>query len=320
MIIYSTILIFFYEIGDKMQIDTASSLKENRRHGDTSFPSAVYRIERKACEQVLDCHWHEECEFFIVLEGAALFQLGTQYFQVQAGEAVYIHSGEIHAAHPIEGQGCTYAALVFDANFFNSSSFDSVQSQYILPWIKKEKTPPFHLTGDQGWSKRIIDTLISWITLIQTKPRGYQMLFKAQFYLMLYEIEAAQQWIKPKALNTIDDHKLERVKTVLRYIDQNYHQKILIKELALLVNMSEGHFCRFFKSYVHKTPVEYINNLRVRKAEKLLLQENKKILDIAFEVGFDHFSYFIKVFRDTLKCTPSKYRRNAFLIKQKEDV
>jgi AraC-like DNA-binding protein/mannose-6-phosphate isomerase-like protein (cupin superfamily) len=297
--------------GDTMQIESA--LKENRRHGDRSFPVAVYQLDIAPGEQVLECHWHEECEFFVMLEGSALFQIGTHYFQIKAGEAVYIHSGEIHAAHTIDGQACSYAALVFDANFFASSGFDSIQSQYILPWIKGEKMLPFHFKAHDSWSNQMINTLRDWTVLVETKPKGYELLFKSQFYMLLYEIEASQQWIKPQILSNQDAHKLERITTVLTYIDKHYAKKIAIKELAELINMSEGHFCRFFKSYVHKTPIQYMNALRVRKAEQLLLLHDKKIIDVALEVGFDHFSYFIKVFRDIMNCTPSEYRKRSLI-------
>ncbi|WP_424766501.1 helix-turn-helix transcriptional regulator [Paenibacillus sp. sgz302251] len=55
--------------------------------------------------------------------------------------------------------------------------------------------------------------------------------------------------------------------------------------------------------------MEYLNAYRIRKAAELLLQPERKISTVALDVGFDHMSYFVKVFRKTMKCTPSQFRR-----------
>jgi AraC-like DNA-binding protein len=60
-----------------------------------------------------------------------------------------------------------------------------------------------------------------------------------------------------------------------------------------------------------KTPVDYINSYRIRQAAALLQQSDRKISDIAMDAGFDNVSYFIKVFRKAMKCSPSEFRKGA---------
>ncbi len=90
---------------------------------------------------------------------------------------------------------------------------------------------------------------------------------------------------------------------------EHYKERILIQELASLIPMSEGHFCRFFKSIVKKTPVEYLNFLRVEKAMKRLEDPRIIIIDVASEVGFESPSYFIKTFKALKQMTPTDYRK-----------
>jgi AraC-like DNA-binding protein len=73
--------------------------------------------------------------------------------------------------------------------------------------------------------------------------------------------------------------------------------------------MSEGQFNRFFKAMTRTTPIEYLNAYRIKRAGEYLAMSDKKISAIAMDVGFDNLSYFIKVFRQTMKCTPSEYRK-----------
>lgn len=64
--------------------------------------------------------------------------------------------------------------------------------------------------------------------------------------------------------------------------------------------MSSGHFCRLFKKYTFKTPVQYINGVRLSAATDLLLESDRKVLDVAFDTGFNSLSYFIGVFKQSM--------------------
>ena len=86
--------------------------------------------------------------------------------------------------------------------------------------------------------------------------------------------------------------------------------KIYIEDLALEANMNVQYFCRFFKSVIGKTPVEYINSYRIEKATELLQTETLSISNIALSVGIDNFSYFVKQFKKYKNCTPSQYRKS----------
>ena len=74
--------------------------------------------------------------------------------------------------------------------------------------------------------------------------------------------------------------------------------------------MSDGHFCRMFKKYTFKTPVQYMNSVRLSAAMDLLTRTDRKVLDIALDTGFNSLSYFIGVFKQGLGCTPTQFRRH----------
>ena len=106
------------------------------------------------------------------------------------------------------------------------------------------------------------------------------------------------------------DYKIDLIKKILNYIHENYNDKIYIEDLALEANMNVQYFCRFFKSVIGKTPVEYINSYRIEKATELLQTETLSISNIALSVGIDNFSYFVKQFKKYKNCTPSQYRKS----------
>jgi AraC-like DNA-binding protein/mannose-6-phosphate isomerase-like protein (cupin superfamily) len=293
-----------------MDSSIRQELKEDRIHGDHLFPLGLYWMDMEPGEPVLTCHWHEEAEFFYVKEGSALFQVDTDYFPVHAGEAVFIHSGELHAAHALnEHSACTFCAVVFDTNLLASGSYDILQANYIVPLQEKIKTLPRHFRGSALWEEQILGYLQNIIAGYEQREPGFELSIKAYLYLILAQVASGSHWMNRPRNNPSDVDKVDRLKAVMNFVQNRYASVIRIKDLADVAHMSEGQFCRFFKTMTRKTPVQYINYYRINQALAPLRQTDRKIHDVAMEVGFENLSYFIKVFSAQMSCTPSAYRR-----------
>jgi AraC-like DNA-binding protein len=276
---------------------------------ESPFPLAAAWVHAEPEAQVIDCHWHGEAEFLLVLEGQTLFQIGPELFPVREGEAVFVHGGDIHAGYPLGTNGCRIFSVVFDMNLLGSASPDRLQEEYVLPLLEGRRTLPARYTGDEAWSRNVLAELHGLCRELEEKRKGYELAVKAHLFRILAEIAAENRWASRKPESDEDDFDLQLLKRVLSHIEQNYSRRIYIRELAKMGHMADAQFCRFFKRWVRRTPTEYINSYRVKKAAELLRQSDRKLSDIAREVGFDHPSYFIRRFRAELRCTPAIYRR-----------
>lgn len=99
------------------------------------------------------------------------------------------------------------------------------------------------------------------------------------------------------------------IPAALAYISEHYCENCELATLAEIASLSEGHFCRAFRAYTHKRPMEYILHLRLEKAKALLVEQpNTPIARIALAVGFSGVSYFTHCFREYTQRTPSEYR------------
>lgn len=286
-------------------------LKEDRVHGDAMFPLAAYWIELPAGAHVLDTHWHEEAEFFMLLEGEILFQVDTEYLPLRAGEAVFIESGDIHAAYALNEAPCKFCALVFHPDLLASAQYDTIQQTVILPLQEKRQSFPRHITPGIPWQQELLHHLERMMEAYANKMPGFEAFMKGTLLIMLSQIAVEGRSVNRSLSESADTTKISRLKKVILYIQDNYQEPIRTRDLSELIPMSEGQFCRFFKAMTRKTPVDYINSYRIRQAAELLRQTERKISDIALEVGFDNVSYFIKVFRKAMKCSPSEFRRGA---------
>lgn len=95
------------------------------------------------------------------------------------------------------------------------------------------------------------------------------------------------------------------------YIDENYAEKVNVKEIAQMYHVSEAYFIRSFKKYFGKTPKTYIINKRLDEGKNLLLTSNDSINEIAYKVGFPSHSLFTQFFKKMYGRTPSDFRNNS---------
>ncbi|QDH22776.1 AraC family transcriptional regulator [Saccharibacillus brassicae] len=283
-------------------------LKEERIHGNPMYPVSVYVMEDLDYTTIMDSHWHEEMEFTIVTRGTIRFQIGTEYYEVSQGEAMFVHGGELHAGHRVGDEPCAFAAVVFNGDFLSSRGYDALQERFIEPLLQKKSLPPSHLTGREDWERDILGLIAAIISDNERSVPAYQLMTKARLYQIFALLQQHMRENVPAAAGG-DVEKIERLKKVLGHMHHHYPSPIKLGDLAGLLNMSEGHFCRFFKSMVHKSPVDYLNRYRTQQACRLLENSGHKIVEIAMEVGFDSLSYFISVFKQHQGCTPSQYRK-----------
>lgn len=95
------------------------------------------------------------------------------------------------------------------------------------------------------------------------------------------------------------------------FIQKNYSEDISLSHVAEYVGKSKNYFSTLFKQEIGVSFVEYINNIRIREACRLLLTTDKLSYEIATDVGFCNYKYFSAVFRKQMNCSPDRYRREG---------
>lgn len=100
----------------------------------------------------------------------------------------------------------------------------------------------------------------------------------------------------------------KRIAAIHEYLMNNYREDVDLKCLAELVNMAEGSLCRFFRMNMGMTVFEYLNQLKVELACKLLMDRDLSILKVCLDSGFNNLSHFNKQFKKINGLPPSEYR------------
>lgn len=104
----------------------------------------------------------------------------------------------------------------------------------------------------------------------------------------------------------MEDNRI--AKTVL-YIRKHLNEAIELEKLAEISCLSKDHFIRLFKKGMGTTPLQYVNQKKIEKAQLLLLTEELAVKEIAFRLAFEDYSYFNRLFKKITGVTPQEYRR-----------
>ncbi|MEX0769230.1 MAG: AraC family transcriptional regulator [Balneolaceae bacterium] len=128
---------------------------------------------------------------------------------------------------------------------------------------------------------------------------------------LLNELSASQNYRYLATVSSPDpmsDIENKKVNDVINYIFKHYKEDIKLKEVAQLANYSQTAFCLFFKQRTRKTFVQFLNEVRVSQACKLLRNSDFNISQICFESGFNNVSNFNRQFKKVVGFSPSAYK------------
>ena len=284
-------------------------LKENRWMDDVLFPINAHRFVCTPDDNIFTCHWHDELEFLMIRSGIAQIQVGTEDVTVSAGEALLINSGELHAGFvPAGGDGFSFTAIVFHPSMLYGSGVDAIQTRYLDPVLKGGLPPLLHIRPETPWGERALVVLTDMDELLAQREAAFEFGVKGQLFNAFHHILSGCRELGG-ARQPTSTHS-ERMKQVLTHIRDHYRQRLTIGELSKLAGFSQGHFCAFFRRMTGTTFIDYLNRYRVSQAADMLRESDRKILDIAMEVGFENASYFIVKFKKYMRCTPHEWRVN----------
>jgi len=266
-------------------------------------------------EDRFDCldsswHYHEEYEFTFIDYPAGKRIIGNHVDTFKEKELVMLGPNLPHAWRHVDGvEDKTIAArsiaLHFSESCFGERFFSLPELHGIHDILKKSKRGML-IKGQtrqkiSEWMNEMLDTTTQQrvIRLLQildllSSSEDYELLSTEGYWENLTAADRA------------------RMDLVYEYILNNFTEEISLAKVSAIANISVPAFCRFFKLRTKKTFKQYINELRVNYACKLLNETNNSIAQICYESGFNNLSNFNRQFKEIKGSTPAIHRK-AFL-------
>jgi AraC-like DNA-binding protein len=119
---------------------------------------------------------------------------------------------------------------------------------------------------------------------------------------------------------SLREKDITRLDEVLNFLRRNKSESVTLEEVAAIAKMSPKSFCRFFKANTGKTLIEYLHELRIGEACRLLLESDLSISEIAFDCGFNNLSNFNRRFRQLKQTTPRDFRQQFQIDPKQQDA
>lgn len=279
---------------------------ELNQHGTGLFPIACYHDD--LLREPVPWHWHPEMEVGVVTEGSAVVAAGEERFIAREGEGFFVNAGVLHAMWNHDPSSCRFHSAVFHPRLVGGSTDSIFWQNYIQPLITDEMRRSIHFTPSVPWQKQALDAIaLAWENCVE-EPPGYDLQVRgalSQVAFLLSRNRSAPAG--PPSGRALRDE--ERIKRMLRFIQENYSLEIRTADIAGSAMVSESECLRCFRKTIGMPPVQYLKHFRIQKACELLASNGGGVAEIGALCGFPDASYFAKIFHGIKGCAPSEYRK-----------
>lgn len=258
---------------------------------------------------IVPWHYHPEIEIMYILEGTGTRFVGDHIDRYQVGDVCMVgpqlpHEWRNDDEFFKQGAGLKASCLclfflkdIFDGNLIRLPEMNNIR-QLIersrrgikFTGLSRQRIGEYiRQSVDLAGAERIV-RFISLLEMMAT-TQEYELLASVGF---------------TESVNSSD---FDRFDKVYQYMMKNFRQPIKLEEVASLVGLTPNAFCRYFRERTQKTFVQYLNDIRIGHAKKLLIEGRMKISTLSMEAGFNNLSNFIELFKRSAHMSPSEYQK-----------
>lgn len=254
-------------------------------------------------------HYHTHYEFVLVNKSTGkrmvgdhigcfdeddLVFMGSRLPHVWVNDPVYLNKQADHQAD---------ALVIHFTNDFLGNEFMNIPEIDSFKKVLQLAERGMELTGK---TRQKINALIRQMT----EQNGLQRLSSL---LLIFDIMSSTTeynlLASPTFVQNFQYESSERFKRITGYIMDNFDKEISLSEIASVGNMGVTAFCNFFKEQFRVTFVEYLTTVRIGHACKLLSENDRNVIEVAYECGFNNLANFNRQFKKLKDMTPSNYRK-----------
>ena len=283
-------------------------MKELTARGTPDFPVAMYDNDyAEFLTGRVPWHWHPETELIYVVSGEISLRYGERSAVLSAGEGAFIRSNTLHSmVRTVPGSRCKQLSVVFSPSLIAGLPQGVCEQKFIHTLVNCHSLPAVPLRPDVLWQADALRAILAAFEAYRAHEYGYELAVVEQLTGVWRRIVQENRAALDSVQGDADDG---RIKTMLIFLQQNYMRRLTLEQIAASANISPRACTRCFRERMHTTPFTYLNALRIRVAAEKLRHTELPVGEIGTSVGFEGESYFSKVFKSALGCTPRAYRR-----------
>jgi AraC-like DNA-binding protein len=253
-------------------------------------------------------HFHPEVELLHCIKGRGTNFIGNKIFSIEEGELLLLGKNlphtrqrdkEYYLQNPNE---CPQSIVIQFKEDFVGDKFFSLKEFIHLPELLKRARRGLKFKGNTLTSvtKRLYD--------IQHASDTEKILILIAVLDQLARSDEFEYLNPAQYANDAHEKSAEKINKVYHYTIEHFREHISLQHVADLTHHSPAAFCRYFKARTRKSFFQYLTEVRIGYACKLLMEGTLDVTQVCFSSGFNNLSNFHKQFKKVMKMTPKEYK------------
>lgn len=289
------------------KVPMTDRLREIVSGNEPDFPYVAMEADLKLYPD--DCtpwHWHDFFEFALVERGKVEVQTQGTSVVLHRGDGYFMNANVLHRCRADEAEGGVTRAQLFSRELLVGAGL--IGRKYVSPVENCVGMELFHLKRGEEAHRKMLEALEDAFAAAAWDGSGHEL--EINFHLMrLWRMLYAQA--EPKLQNEKKGAREDGVRTkqMLNYIHEHFAEGIAVRDIAAAAGICERECYRCFEKILDTTPQAYLTRHRIHAAARMLTETDLPVGQIAAACGFSCASYFGKVFRNTMGCSPRDFRK-----------
>ncbi|KZS38963.1 hypothetical protein AWE51_14780 [Aquimarina aggregata] len=255
-------------------------------------------------------HYHPEFELLYISSSFGIRFVGDNVSPFNSGDLVLVGSylphlwrNDMAYYNDEENKGVKKVKTIvtkFTKDFLGEDTFSNPEFSEIDKLLKESK---YGISFGEDVSLELREKLIELPNLSRLEQ-------SIQLLNILYRLSKTEKriFLSSTDMRQFTKKHSHRIDRVIKYISDNYAIEITLNDVAEVACMTTNSFCRFFKKMTNKSFTQFLNEVRIRNASRMLVQENVSVSTVCYAVGYNSITNFNKQFKQIMGTTPKDYR------------
>ena len=270
------------------------------------------------------CHWHEDIEWVYIRSGQMNYYMNGKRVLLNTGEALMVNSRQMHYGYSENGQDCDFIRILCHPKIFITNSV--LYQSYIAPVLSNPSLEYLHLKPEFLKEKsevprnayvvvtedaEALQLLPEILRIKKEHPAAYEIEAAALLSLLWCRLLRSHPMMPNEAAAKPKEPDLLVQRDMVSYIYSHYSESINLDEIAAAGKVCRNKCCQIFRRYLNQSPIDFLNHYRLEVSCHLLNNTKLSIAEICTACGFNHQSYYSKIFLRTYSCSPRDFRKRT---------
>ncbi|MBQ2737295.1 MAG: AraC family transcriptional regulator [Clostridia bacterium] len=247
----------------------------------------------------------DKMELLEVTSGEVSVQIGTELILASAGDFLYVPPNMTFRVH--SDSRSSVRGIIFDSSIIEENML-SYEAEILYMFFVQSENKIKQFSKDHPSYASISRSMNEAFDEYSAKDVCYKLVIRSNIYKIMTEL------LRHYCVARSDDdksvyHNVLRLRPVIDFIAESTRERLTIEQLAEIIMVSPDYFTKMFKRSIGKTPIDYINAIRVNLSMQLLIDTNQSMPEIAEAVGFCNANYFHRIFKQYMDTSPLAYRK-----------